>query len=597
MQFKENPQPLKRRLVYLFLSFLFLSPVCLLSQTTYLPQGDKQNILLERLEIKGGTDSILNFSKTRPFSRRSLVFKEMNLYQMANHSSAITDPIHIPDTALVRKIMLSKVDMYNLRSAVLNNEEWIGNAPGGIRPDEFRSKKPIGSFYKTPANLYEVHVKDFDLIVNPVFQFVFSKESNNDQRLFLNTRGLTVRGKIASKIGFAAYITDNQERDPSYVQQWINDRKAVPGEGLYKSFKATGGVDYFDARGYFTFNATKYIDITFGYDKNFIGNGHRSLFLSDFGNNNLFLRLNTRVWKINYQNLFMELHSAFMPNGDVLLPKKYAAMHHLDLDVTKWLNIGLFEGIIFGRKDHFDLGYLNPIIFYRSAELQNGSYDNSVAGLDVKANLAHRFQLYGQLLLDEFKLSEIKANNGWWGNKYGFQLGVKYIDAFTIKNLDLQLEYNRVRPFTYSHSDSVANYTHYNQPLAHPLMANFSEIIGIARYQPAPKWTIKAELLYYKQGRDIDTPGARSFGSNIFLINMPPYRTGGDYGYYVGTGWHTNVFYGSLLVSYEVRENLFLELFGSTRKLETKSPPIISNTSTVISFGVRWNMHRREFDF
>ena len=49
------------------------------------------------------------------------------------------------------------------------------------------------------------------------------------------------------------------------------------------------------------------------------------------------------------------------------------------------------------------------------------------------------------------------------------QLGAKYVDAFGINNLDLQLEMNRVRPFTHSHNDSISNYTHYNQPLAHPL--------------------------------------------------------------------------------------------------------------------------------
>jgi hypothetical protein len=472
----------------------------------------------------------------------------------------------------------------------MNNLEWV---PETDRPN-FNSKKPIWkNFYRTPANLYEAHVKDFDLVINPVIQYTVSKENDNDQNLFLNTRGLTLRGRIANKIGFSAYLTDNQERDPAYVQQWINDRKAVPGAGYYKRFKDPGGVDYFDARGYFTFNVTKYIDVAFGYDKNFIGNGHRSLFLSDFGNNNLFLKLNTRIWRINYQNLFMELHSAEIPGGDKLLPKKYAVMHHLDVSVTKWLNIGLFEGVIFGRKDKFDFGYLNPIIFYRSIEQQNGSFDNAVAGLDFKANLAKRFQVYGQLLLDEFKLSEIRAGNGWWGNKFGIQLGAKYIDAFGIKNLDLQLEHNRVRPFTYSHSDSVANYTHYNQPLAHPLMANFKELIGMARYQPAPKWLIQAKLIFYQQGRDT---GAVNYGSNIFLPNSPPYRIR-DYGFDIGSGWRTNVSYASLLISYELKENLFIELFGLTRKQETKTFPIISDKTTVVSFGIRWNMHRREFDF
>jgi hypothetical protein len=139
----------------------------------------------------------------------------------------------------------------------------------------------------------------------------------------------------------------------------------------------------------------------------------------------------------------------------------------------------------------------------------------------------------------------------------------------------------------------VANYTHYNQPLAHPLMANFSEFIGIARYQPAPKWMVKAEAVYYTQGRDSNSV---SYGSNIFLPNVFSYRTK-DYGFNIGSGWKTNVLYASLLVSYELKENLFLELFGVYRKQETKTPPITSFNTTVISFGVRWNMHRREFDF
>lgn len=552
------------------LLLLVFLPSLLLAQTTYLPQGDKQTMLLERLEIKAGRDSILNFSKTKPFSRK-MVVNGVRSYLASSPS-------------------LSKVDEYNIKSVFLNNLEWVSPE----EREQYKSKKNIlKNFYRTPANLYEVHVTDFDLFLNPVVQYVVSKEKNNEQNLFLNTRGLTVRGRIADKIGFSAYLTDNQERDPAYVQEWIQDRRAVPGAGFYKDFKDPGGYDYFDARGHFTFNVTKYIDVAFGYDKNFIGNGYRSLFLSDFSSSGLFLKLNTRIWRINYQNLFMELQNADNRIGDKPVNKKYAAFHHLDVNITKWLNIGLFEGVMFGRPNHFDFSYLNPIIFYRSVEQQNGSFDNSVAGLDFKANVAKRFQFYGQFLLDEFKLSEIRAGNGWWGNKFGIQAGAKYIDAFGIKNLDLQLEHNRVRPFTYSHFDSVSNYTHYNQPLAHPLMANFQELIGIARYQPAPKMLIEAKAIIYQQGRD---SSAESFGSNIFLINQAPYRKR-EFGYDIGSGLKTNIMYASLLLSYEIKQNLFLELFGVYRKQETKTPPITSENTTVVSFGVRWNMHRREYDF
>ena len=526
---------------------------------------------MERLEIKSRTDSFFNYSKTRPFSRRHVV-------------NAVNHYVEQPG------VKLSKVDKYNIERLYLNNLEYV---PVAQHSKYLSKKKFIRKFYSTPANLFEVHVKDFDLVVNPVIQYTVAKESNNTDNLFLNTRGVTVRGQIANKIGFFTYLTDNQERAPKYVQDFIAMRKAVPGAGYYKPFKAAGGTDYFDARGYFTFNVTKYIDVTFGYDKNFIGNGHRSLLLSDFGNNSLFLKLNTRIWKFNYQNLFMELQNADDRIGDRLIGKKYAAMHHLDINVTKWLNIGLFEGVVFGRTNRFDFGYLNPIIFYRSIEQQNGSFDNSIIGIDAKANLAGKLQLYGQFSLDEFLLSEIKQNRGWWANKWGIQIGAKYIDAFGISNLDLQVEHNRVRPFTYSHRDSVANYTHYNQPLAHPLMANFQEFIGIARYQPSPKWTAIAKLIYYQQGRD---SSSRSFGGNIFLPNVPPPRVG-DFGYNIGSGWKTNVLYGSFLLSYELRENLFLDLNAIVRNQKTVTAPLTTANTSVISFSVRWNMHRREFDF
>ncbi|HQV55197.1 MAG: hypothetical protein IPN82_14460 [Chitinophagaceae bacterium] len=550
---------------------LILLPFSAFSQSTFLPQGDKANILMERLEIKSRTDSFFNYSKTKPFSRRHVV-------------NAVNHYVEQPG------VKLSKVDKYNIERLYMNNLEYV---PVADHSKYLSKKKFIRKFYSTPANLFEVHVKDFDLVVNPVIQYTVAKESNNTDNLFLNTRGVTVRGQIANKIGFFTYLTDNQERAPKYVQDFIAMRKAVPGAGYYKPFKAAGGTDYFDARGYFTFNVTKYIDVTFGYDKNFIGNGHRSLLLSDFGNNSLFLKLNTRIWKFNYQNLFMELQNADDKIGDRLIGKKYAAMHHLDINVTKWLNIGLFEGVVFGRTNRFDFGYLNPIIFYRSIEQQNGSFDNSIIGIDAKANLAGKLQLYGQFSLDEFLLSEIKQNRGWWANKWGIQIGAKYIDAFGISNLDLQIEHNRVRPFTYSHRDSVANYTHYNQPLAHPLMANFQEFIGIARYQPSPKWTAIAKLIYYQQGRD---SSSRSFGGNIFLPNVPPPRVG-DFGYNIGSGWKTNVLYGSFLLSYELRENLFLDLNAIVRNQKTVTAPLTTANTSVISFSVRWNMHRREFDF
>jgi hypothetical protein len=315
--------------------------------------------------------------------------------------------------------------------------------------------------------------------------------------------------------------------------------------------------------------------------------------MSDFSNNFLFLKLNTRIWKFNYQNLFMELHPTESILQNRLLPKKYAVMHHLDVNVTRRLNIGLFEGVMFGRKDRFEFGYLNPVIFYRSIELQNGSFDNSVAGADFKLNFKKHFQVYGQFLLDDINIAELKKNSGYWANKWGIQLGGKYIDAFGIKNLDLQGEINRVRPFVYSHYDSTANYAHYNQPLAHPLGANFQEFIAIARYQPAPRWYGIVKIIAWKQG--LDLPGD-SYGANIFLPNSPVYRQR-DYGYHIGDGRQSKAVYISLLASYEIRENIYIDLSLVKRKLDITTAPAVNTDATIISGGFRINIGRREFEF
>ncbi len=546
--------------------FVFICPIFATAQSTFLPEGNKIYHFIDRMEIKNQRSTQLNFSTIKPYSRKSIVEEADSIYK--------------------GKAPISKVDVYNLRSIYMNNSEWY-------KGDKqiFLSKKPILThFYKTPANLFEVDTKDFYLAVNPVIGFQFAKEQNNDEKLFVSTRGITVRGMIAKKIGFSTTITDNQERGPSFFQSRVDSLNAVPGNGFKKAFKGTA-YDYFDGRGYFTVSATKYVNIQFGYDKNFIGDGYRSLFLSDAGCSNLFLKLNTKIWKLNYENLFMELTPQFRSNvGDNLLNKKYAAMHHLSVNVSKSVTVGLFEGIVFGRKNRFDFQYLNPIIFLRHIEGTIGSPDNALAGIDFKANALHRFQFYGQFLLDEFKLNKIKENKGWWANKWALQLGAKYIDAFGIPNLDIQIESNRVRPFTYSHSDSVADYTHYNQPLAHPLGANFQEFIGIVKYQPAPKWYITAKAIYYKQGLDtLNSP--YSVGSNIFRNyserNM-------ENGYDLGIGRKANCLNASFLVTYEFRENLFFDLSFQYRKYKLEN---VSTSSSILAAGLRLNIFKREYDY
>jgi hypothetical protein len=563
--------------------FIFILPMTAFSQSTYLSQGDKAYQLLERLEIKRQNQTQLLFSATKPYNRADVVHQ---VEQISREHAISNDSFQLVKSNASNVSSISTIDKYNIDHLLMNNVEWVnGNT-------DFKSKKPLLKyFYGTKSNMIEVNNKDFFLSVNPMIQFNLGKSSDNTNRMFLNSRGLVVRGLIAKKIGFYTSLLDNQERGPAYLNQYVSKYSAVPGVGFYKGFKV-GGLDYFDARGYLTFSATKFVNVQFGYDKNFIGNGYRSLFLSDWGNSYLFLKLNTKIWKFNYQNIFMELMPQYRKYGDSVLSRKYAAMHHLSLNVTRWLNIGFFEGVIFGRKDHFDFQYLNPIIFYRHIEGTIGSPDNALAGADFKANIAKRFQIYGQLLLDEFKLDQVRENTGWWANKWGLQLGAKYVDAFGIKNLDLQFESNRVRPFTYSHNNVVSNYTHYNQPLAHPLGANFQEFVGIIRYQPAPRWYVNVRTLFYVQG--LDSLNGRNYGANPF--NLYTINRVGEYGYNIGSGRKATCLNALFQLSYELRENLYLDLSAQYRKYTIQNE-VADPSSNFVNAGIRFNMFRREYDY
>jgi hypothetical protein len=561
-----------------FKLIFFVLPASAFAQSTYINQGAKEYQFIDRLEIKQQNYTNLLFSTLKPYSRKAIVQQAELLDSMRLLHS---------DTAWINALNLSAVDEYNLRSLYMNNSEWVTASKL-----DFESKRPfLKSFYKTKPDFFQVNEKDFFLALNPVLQFTAGKEKGNDDDIYLNSRGITVRGLIAKKVGFSAMLVENQERGPSFFQDKVATLRAVPGVGFYKKFKNTG-VDYFDARGYLTFNAAKFIDFQLGYDKNFIGNGYRSLLLSDWGNSYLFAKINTKIWKLNYQNIFMELMPQFKKiGGDSLLPRKYAAMHHLSVNVTKWLNIGLFEGIVFGRKDRFDFQYLNPVIFYRHIEGTIGSPDNALAGFDFKANMARRLQFYGQIMLDEFKLDKIKENNGWWANKWALQLGGKYIDAFGVKNLDLQGEINRVRPYTYSHLDTIANYTHYNQPLAHPLGANFTELVGIVNYQPLAKWYFYGRAIFYQQG--LDSTGYNA-GANIFRRYTE--RFGIDDGYEVAGGKKVTCLNALLQVSYEWKQNLFFDISFQTRK-NTFAKTADNKNSTMITASVRLNMAKRNYDY
>lgn len=554
------------------LLFVFASCFCVgvNAQTTYLQLGTEDYHLLDRLETRSGELSNDFFTSIKPTPR----------------SGAVN--FMIEQRRKAREYSLSAIDRYNVEHAISVSGEWAPDEDGAID-----SKIPwFKTFYKKQPDFVHVKTKNFFLAFNPVISAIafYEKNTNRSTTHFSSARGVEFRGWIGKKIGFYSYFTDNQEQPLDHISSYIDNQQAVLGADYYT--KKGSHYDYLLARGYIDFAAIKnHVNVTFGYDKHFYGDGIRSLFLSDFSAGATFLRLNTRIWKLNYQNLYMELVPQYDRGSDRVLPHKYATVHTLSINATKWLNVGLFESVVFSRQDRYEFSYLIPIIFYRAIERGLGSPDNVNLGISIKAIAAKHLQFYGQLMLDEFKSSELFGGKGWWGNKFGVQLGGKYFDALGIKNLDLQGEVNLVRPYTYAHFDSTSNYTHYNQPLAHPLGAGFAELIGIIRYQPMKNLYLTVKGMYYKQG--VDT-GSSNYGSNIFAN----YNTRSqEYGVGLINGVRTTCALVGFNASYEVLENLYIDLGATYRKFSYEGNIMPSYTSSYVTAGLRLNIARRDYDF
>jgi hypothetical protein len=561
----------------------------------YVPLDPNTYRLIDRYAIKYGPDSLQDpHTSARPYTRSAAA--------------------HLGERLLASPAGLSAADQFNAQ--YLAKDNWMFSALGDSLN---QSQRPfLKYFYRDQTDLYHVQTTDFSFRLNPVLLLQGGKdggENSLDGFRYVNTRGVAFEGLIDQRLGFYGSFTDNQETVPGWVQQRVV-RDSEPGapvaphEGYTKYFKTQGGsaYDFFTARGGITYAATKHINVQLAHDRNFIGNGYRSLILSDYSTPYFFLKINTRVWKFNYQNIFAEL-TASRQNADTLYNKKYLALHHLSFDVTNNFNIGVFESEVAGRRGTgLELQYLNPVIFYRAIEQQLGSEDNALLGLDFKWNIKHRAQLYGQLVFDEFKVSEITSGNGWWANKQAIQLGGKYLDLAGVPNLDLQLEFNYIRPFTYQHENEFTNYQHYQQPLAHPMGANVTEVIGVLSYQPLPRLSVVAKAFYSVQGLDALPTSATAFnnnGGNVLLSYnyRAPSTSGGidaDHGYRVGNGDKNRLFHLDLTGTYQPRLNFFIDATLIARHSSLDQPTYygaVSGTEVYGSLALRWNIAQRLHEF
>jgi hypothetical protein len=449
--------------------------------------------------------------------------------------------------------------------------------------------------------LLQVDTKDYTFYADILIDNVFGKDFKDDSApsafkpfgyliktpLGINTRGFQIGGTLGTKFSFYTSAYENQAIFPRYYNTYVNATGFVPGQAYDRSF-GKPQKDYSYVTALLSYTASKHFNVTLGQDKNFIGDGYRSLLLSDFAANYPMLRATANIGPVQYMMMWTYLQDIKAPKFDDFGSnrRKYALYHYLDWNATKSLSLGFFNAVVTpeaddqGNRHGFDANFINPLFFTGGGKA--ATPNNVLLGFTGKYKIFNKNALYAQILLDNQK-----AAGGASKSSNGYQVGVRGGDLGGVKNLSYLFEFNTVKPYTYTDANTLSSYTFYGDPLAHPLGANFREFVGLLNYSIG-RLDFQGQLNYAKYG--LDGAGENN-GQNInapYAVASPTAK--------VGQGIATDLYYAEGTVSFLVnpKYNLRFELGGLYR---IQKNDIHEYKNAVLTFGVRTTFRNLYHDF
>ena len=436
------------------------------------------------------------------------------------------------------------------------------------------------------------------IAINPLFDWEVGtdKYEKESKTTWINSRGFYLNGNLGKNFWFYCDFSEVQADYANYYNHLADSLNTVPG---LSNFKAENNIDYEVATGYIAFNVGPWVDFLIGKTKTFIGDGYRSLLLSDAAIAVPTFRINLNILRARYSMMmtqFKEGHRLgnVSNNG---FRSRYSFTHFLEWNMGRRVTVGLFENVTqaswrkTGETRGIDLEYLNPFVIFRPGEFNAGSPDKMIVGLTAKFICTDWATLYGQLMFNEFRIKELINHPDYWSNKYAFQFGLKMFDIFKVDGLDFQAEYNQARPYCYSQFDAMGCYTHLNQSMAHPLGANFKEGVFILNYHHG-RARARAQLNVAKYGDDFPKDTI-SYGHNP---NVPSDNRPSQYGMKTLQGLKTDLKYFDLSGSFIINPRNMMNVTAGFR-YRTRQSEQTDEHSRHLYVALRWNLKSKYYDY
>lgn len=500
-------------------------------QSVYVPLNHWAYHLIERLETKGVISRVLD--TTKPYTRM-----EMAQYLAQIIGKAQKD--------------LSRVEREQLEFLKLEFKEELaelGVLKNTPKKGFLKKRLPL-PLYRNGRNFYSFESSDFSFYWDPIlFRAASFKDADtlqSTERVYQNANGFTFWGRLGRRLGFFFDTRDTKEWG---TKRYRIGNYTLPGLGFVRA--TSPDFIYHDETVAYIVVAFPYIQLEMGKNLNSWGPGHRgNLILSSYATSYDQFKIKVQYKNFKFSSIYGFLIDFEEKKGDELQRKKYMVAHRLEFSPFQCLDIGLSEVVIFTGRS-FEPAYLNPIMFYRSAEHYLGSPDNALMGLDLKCNLIRKLKFYGELLIDDITTS--KLGTGWYGNKYGYLGGLLWVDPLGLPNADLRLEYVRIRPYVYSHTKKSINYTHYASPLGHWIGPNSDDIYGEVNYRFSKSMIA---TFFFELRRHGANPADKNVGGDINQPHGPDDSGYVDFLDGIRERWMS---FG-VDFSYEVVRNLYLRI-------------------------------------
>jgi hypothetical protein len=439
-------------------------------------------------------------------------------------------------------------------------------------------------------HIFDVHDPEYTFFADYLPDLQIGREFQNKTTTYLNTRGYQLGGTVGNNFYFYSSGYEDQGRFPVYYKSYVNSIGFIPGESYNRDASTDQTADWSYVTAIVSYTPIKQLNLELGEDKTFIGDGYRSLLLSDFAANYPLLRATATLGPVQYMMMWTNMEDKNLPQFDDFgnNRRKWAIFHYVDWTVTKRFSLGFFDALIAadannqGQMHGFDANYINPLVFSSSLGPKTPYPDNVYNGFTAKYKVLNKTAVYAQLLLD--RIGESTAPQ----NTYGYQVGVRGADLLKVTNFNYLLEYNTVKPYTYQAPQVISNYSDYSQPLGDPLGANFKEVVGIVDYSIG-RFDFQGQLNYAQFGLN----AAEADDGQSILGSFDPSTVVGSS---TGQGIRTNLYYGEGTVAFIInpKYNLRFEVGGLYRR-ETNVNG--TNNTKLITFGLRSTFRDLYHDF